>query len=309
MNRPFPLRKSIKPSARNVAPIIDELLQRYSERLRPESLIFKAQPQTQGSAEKAIGEFPSDGAPDMAALEPDAFEMWNNSAAASAFARTNYAPSHSSEEAATAVSMISSALRSLRTASPGEKSPEALAKDDIEPREMEDTLGGMQTLFNTSEMKSSSANDAQSIARTVGEQVVRHINEVADGINRRETRSLRINLRPEELGRVEIEVKRDSEGRLSAQLTVGNDSAHHALSDGLSQLREALDRAGLNFDSLNINYNAQLSSHQGGQSSGSRRDQADGLLQPNTSGVENSGTSADTESSQSDLSKLVSIRA
>jgi flagellar hook-length control protein FliK len=298
-------------SVGNLASAIDELFQRYNEQLRPQSLIFKAQPQTEGLAEKAIKIAP-DAAQIPGALQPPAFDIQNPDSDSSRFAQTNYAPmlADSSEETGAAFNRISSVMHSLRTNAPSEKSLTELAQDGLKLKEMEDTSGGQgQTLFATPEVQSTSANDAQSVARTVADQMVRHISEAADGINRRETRALRINLRPEELGQVEIEVKRDGEGRLSAQLTVENDSAHHALSGGLNQLRAALDRAGLNFDSLNISYGAQLSSHQGGQSSGGRRDQADGLLPSNALGVENSGASADTESSESVLSKLISLRA
>jgi hypothetical protein len=298
-------------SVGNPASAIDELFQRYNEQLRPRSLTFKAQPQAEGLAEKAIKIAP-DAAQIPGALQPPAFDIQNPDSVSSRFAQTNNSPTlaDSSEETAASFNRISSVMHSLRTNAPSEKSLIELAKDGFKLKEIEDTSGGQgQALFATPEMQSTSTNEAQSVARTVADQMVRHISEVADGINRREARALRINLRPEELGQVEIEVRRDGEGRLSAQLTVENDSAHHALSGGLNQLRAALDRAGLNFDSLNINYSAQLSSHQGGQSGEGRRGQADGLLPSNAFGVENSGASADTESSESVLSKLISLRA
>ncbi|HYE73992.1 MAG TPA: flagellar hook-length control protein FliK, partial [Blastocatellia bacterium] len=83
-------------------------------------------------------------------------------------------------------------------------------------------------------------------------QSATQIINAAEGIKPRETRTMRFELRPESLGRVEIELTRNSEGQVRAHLTAERGETSQFLQDGLGQLRESLERAGINVDRLDV---------------------------------------------------------
>ncbi len=68
----------------------------------------------------------------------------------------------------------------------------------------------------------------------------------------RETRSLRFQLHPEELGRVDVEVTRDAAGRVSASLNADGVEAANTLTNGIGHLRAALEKAGVNVEHLDV---------------------------------------------------------
>ncbi|HEY6803266.1 MAG TPA: flagellar hook-length control protein FliK [Pyrinomonadaceae bacterium] len=90
------------------------------------------------------------------------------------------------------------------------------------------------------------------VNETIAPQVANQIAELAANTQPRQQRSVRLRLRPEELGQVDIQLSRDAAGKVSAQVVVERDSARAALSQSLPQLRETLERAGLQVDRLNV---------------------------------------------------------
>jgi flagellar hook-length control protein FliK len=90
------------------------------------------------------------------------------------------------------------------------------------------------------------------VKEAVAPQVANQIAELAANTQPRQQRSVRLRLRPEELGQVDIQLSRDSAGKVSAQVVVERDAARTALSQSLPQLRETLERAGLQVDRLNV---------------------------------------------------------
>lgn len=89
-------------------------------------------------------------------------------------------------------------------------------------------------------------------ASPLAAQVVSHIIALAETLNGRPVRSIRLRLQPEELGQVEIQLKRDAQGNISAHLTAEHETSRRALSQSLGQLRETLERAGLTVDRLEV---------------------------------------------------------
>src|SRR5262249_25435066 len=65
-------------------------------------------------------------------------------------------------------------------------------------------------------------------------------------------RSVRLRLRPEELGQVEIQLTRDSSGKVSAQLSVERENTRAVLVQSLPQLRQTLERAGVTVERLQV---------------------------------------------------------
>ncbi len=83
-------------------------------------------------------------------------------------------------------------------------------------------------------------------------QLERPILETVNTIPPKQTRSLRIRLKPEELGQVEVQLSRDAAGKVSAQMFVERENARQVLSQTLPQLRQALEQAGIVVDQLQV---------------------------------------------------------
>jgi hypothetical protein len=84
--------------------------------------------------------------------------------------------------------------------------------------------------------------------------------ELAQGLEAPASRALRLQLNPIELGRVEVEVKRDAEGQISAVLKVEQTATAQTLTHSLGQLRESLERAGLVVEQLDVTLTPPLAS-------------------------------------------------
>jgi hypothetical protein len=105
-------------------------------------------------------------------------------------------------------------------------------------------------------------------------QTVQPVLELANSVPPQESRTLRFSLNPAELGRVDVEVTRDAEGRVSASLTVEQADTAQTLTQGIGQLRESLERAGLVVEQLQIATQLQpQTAQQFGQQTGQQADQ------------------------------------
>ncbi len=87
------------------------------------------------------------------------------------------------------------------------------------------------------------------VARQLAEPVITASAE----LERNEPRTIRLKLRPAALGAVEIELRYDAAGQLNARLTAEREQTTHVLRGQLGQLREALEQAGLQVGTLDIN--------------------------------------------------------
>jgi hypothetical protein len=67
-----------------------------------------------------------------------------------------------------------------------------------------------------------------------------------------EAKTLRLTLRPKEMGEVEVEIRCDAAGRISAHLSVEREQTGRALNHGIVQLRDALELAGLDVGQLDV---------------------------------------------------------
>ncbi len=97
------------------------------------------------------------------------------------------------------------------------------------------------------------ASTNEIIAQTVSPLVA-----LAESLQRRESRTIRLRLRPEELGEVELQVTREAGGRLSVQLSAERDAARDTLTNGLTQLRDSLERAGVAIERLEVSAGFRL---------------------------------------------------
>ncbi len=109
----------------------------------------------------------------------------------------------------------------------------------------------------------------ESIARQVAEPMV----EAAEHLPAGNSRSLRLTLRPEEFGQVELQITRDADGRVHAVFAAERESASQALHEGIPHLRESLERAGLQVDQLIVHTGGQTMSYgQGAEQQTPNRD-------------------------------------
>lgn len=103
--------------------------------------------------------------------------------------------------------------------------------------------------------------------QAVIQQTTQPLVEFAHSVPHRETQTLRLSLNPVELGRVNIEVTRDGEGRVHASFTVEQADTAQALTHNIGHLRESLERAGLTVEQLQVTSQSQpQTSSQLGQS-------------------------------------------
>jgi hypothetical protein len=126
-------------------------------------------------------------------------------------------------------------------------------KSDFESRLQFSALGGEVSFAAT-------VRDLQSngSASSIQAQTLSQIIAQAENLPAHQMRSLRLRLRPEELGQIDIQLSRDASGRISAHISAERESARGALSRSLDQLRETLSRAGLTVDKLQISAEAGL---------------------------------------------------
>ncbi len=120
-------------------------------------------------------------------------------------------------------------------------------------------------------------NVAQTTPSPFITQTIQPVLELAQAVHPNETRTLRFSLNPAELGRVEVEVTRDVNGRVSASLTVEQAATAQALTHGIGQLRESLERAGLVVEQLQVTTQLQSqTAQQFGQPAGQEAGQQHG---------------------------------
>jgi hypothetical protein len=107
----------------------------------------------------------------------------------------------------------------------------------------------------------------------VAEQVLSPIMEVANRLTPPETRRLRIELHPDELGPVEVELARNVKGHLSACLMAKTDIAHYMLNEGISHLRASLEQAGIVVDQLDVRMDLNTQTGDSGHSNANDQDE------------------------------------
>lgn len=104
-------------------------------------------------------------------------------------------------------------------------------------------------------------------APAIAKQIISPLLEMARDLTKRETRSLRLQLRPDEFGQINLQITRGSDGRLSAQLAADLSGTQQALAGGIEHLRQTLEHAGLVIDRLEVNLALDLQGKGGSHTS------------------------------------------
>jgi flagellar hook-length control protein FliK len=101
------------------------------------------------------------------------------------------------------------------------------------------------------------------VARQLAEPLI----SASAGLAPNEPRTIRLKLRPETLGEVEIVLTHDASGQYHARMIAEREQTTHVLRGQLGQLREALEQAGLQVGQLDITTSTGSPEHhrQGGQ--------------------------------------------
>lgn len=102
-------------------------------------------------------------------------------------------------------------------------------------------------------------------AAAIARQIISPMLELARDLAKRETRTLRLQLRPEKFGQINLQITRGGDGRLSAQLAANLTGTQQALADGINHLRDTLEQSGLAIDRLEVNLALDLQGKAGGQ--------------------------------------------
>ncbi len=141
-----------------------------------------------------------------------------------------------------------------------------LEADQALPLELTETALAAKMSLGETQLHASlrdglSMNDAREVARSVAEQIAEPLIEVFEKLSRRESGTLRLQLNPDDLGRVDVQITRDAAGRLSAQLSAEHEAARRALNDGIGQLRETLERVGITVERLDVGVNTNTGSN------------------------------------------------
>lgn len=127
-----------------------------------------------------------------------------------------------------------------------------------------DSAGLTLPTDNPSGARDSAAASADPSAAALGRQIESPLLEMARNLTKRETRSLRLQLRPEKFGQISLQITRGGDGRLSAQLAADLHVTQHALAEGINQLRESLEQSGLAIDRLEVSLGLDLRGESGG---------------------------------------------
>lgn len=113
------------------------------------------------------------------------------------------------------------------------------------------------SLYAASSAPTATASD-KGATHSIVTQTIHPLVELAHQTAQRETRSLRFDLHPKELGRVEVELARDGAGNVSATLNTEQADAAQTLTQSLGHLREALEQAGVKVEHLQVFTSAQF---------------------------------------------------
>ncbi len=144
--------------------------------------------------------------------------------------------------------------------------------------------------------------------RPMVQQTVEPLLTLAQSVQPGDARTLRFSLNPAELGRVEVEVTRDAAGHISAALTVEQSDTAQALTQGIGQLRESLEHAGLVVEQLQVTVQMQSqNAQQFGQQQPSQQ-QASSPSNPKADSLPADALSAD-ETTPASENKLLSLHA
>jgi flagellar hook-length control protein FliK len=121
----------------------------------------------------------------------------------------------------------------------------------------------MPAVSGTQVAQSESAETEEALP--VVQQLAQPLVTASEQLTPGEHKTLKLKLRPEELGQVDIEITRDAAGRLNAHFTVEHDQTQRVLREELGQLRTALEQAGWQVEQLAI---STQQPHLGGQTGG-----------------------------------------
>lgn len=138
-------------------------------------------------------------------------------------------------------------------------------------------------------------------------QIINPLLAASETLRHRETRTLRLNLQPQDLGQVEVQITRHAAGQFSARLSAEHEFARHALADGLGQLRAALEQAGLPVERLEVSIGPGL--HFGSSGQTQNQSQSGSQSEPRVAATELLETERAVTSGSAANDRLLSLRA
>ena len=186
---------------------------------------------------------------------------------------------------------------------PSPETVEASPEESVPAAQTTSALNASAT--SSAAVRDASLNTAQTVTAQIAHALTEAVREVS---TRREARSVRLRLHPEELGEVQISVTIDGKGRLSAQITAEHDLTRRAIAGGLDHLRDHLGRAGVDLTSLDINLSQQAGTETGTPSNTSSQQEITRAAAAANATV-SSETSAGDDQPSTEEERLLSLRA
>lgn len=123
-------------------------------------------------------------------------------------------------------------------------------------REITDVVQKDETVKTDSVKTENSEPTFVSNSSEISEQISSHLVQVAARAEeKKEKQILKMRLHPAELGTVEIQLEKNSNGVLEAKFTTQTDRAGEALSENIEQLRNTLEKAGWNVGTIEVSTN------------------------------------------------------
>jgi len=123
---------------------------------------------------------------------------------------------------------------------------------------------------NPAALRGATGAGANSTSAALAPQIIDPMIEMARSLSPQQTRSLRIQLQPDKFGQIELKITRDVSGRLSAHLMTQSTVTRHALTEGISSLRDALEQCGLMVDRLDVSLALNSDGKPGSQTASDR---------------------------------------
>ncbi len=151
-----------------------------------------------------------------------------------------------------ALNNLDSKNSSTTVAKEQKPSTETSFKDELSNSDSDNIQIDNTNLANANNKNADIASEPIATVKHVNQQVFNPIVEHFYALANQEMRSLKINLSPQNLGKVAIELVKDKGGRLNAHILAKSDTAYEILTEGIDALRNSLETAGLVVDKLDV---------------------------------------------------------
>ncbi len=171
-------------------------------------------------------------------------------------------------------------------------------------------------LINSSTFENSSNFDANLSRRVEASKVFEQIEKpilqaVLASVETDKPQSLKLRLRPAELGAIEIRLEKTADGKIKIHFQTETESARHVLTESFEQLKNSLQNSGWQVERMEAAANADLSLSNGGKQQNGNQNERQNFAADQAKEQTNFGGDADAsdDSQKQKPNRLLSVRA